>query len=116
MTCRAAKAAEVERVGFLLKVRQDRIEDYKAHHRAVWPDMLAALERHGWRNYSLFLAPDGSLFGYFEAEEDFQSSLAGMAGEAVNDRWQAFMAEYFEGLEGFADQGMLQLEQVFFLE
>ena len=28
-----------------------------------------------------------------------------MAGEEVNDRWQAFMAEYFEGLEGFCRPG-----------
>ncbi len=106
----------MKRVGFLLKVRSDRIEEYKRNHRAVWPEMRAALRRHGWRNYSLFLTPNGQLFGYFEAEESFQASLDGMAGEEVNARWQAFMAEYVEEIEGLADESMLQLEQVFFLE
>ena len=45
----------MKRVGFLLKVKEDRIEEYKAHHRAVWPDMLDALSRNGWHNYSLFM-------------------------------------------------------------
>ena len=86
----------MERVGFLLKVREDRLDEYKKHHEAVWPDMLDALRRHGWRNYSLFLTEDGMLFGYFEAEDGFQTSLDGMATEDVNTRWQTFMADYFE--------------------
>ncbi len=106
----------MERVGFLLKVRKDRLGEYKQHHEAVWPEMLAALRRHGWHNYSLFLAEDGTLFGYFEAADSLQASLEGMGSEEVNARWQAFMAEFFEGLEGHADQGMVKLEQVFYLE
>ena len=74
----------MERVGFLLKVREEMVEEYKNHHRAVWPDMLGALRRNGWRNYSLFMADDGTLFGYFEADESFQASLDGMSKEAVN--------------------------------
>ena len=61
----------MKRVGFLLKVRQDMIEEYKAHHRAVWPDMLDALSRNGWHNYSLFMREDGLMFGYFETEDSF---------------------------------------------
>ena len=106
----------MQRVGFLLKVRPDRIDEYREAHRRVWPEMLAALRRHGWRNYSLFLAPDGLLFGYFEASESLAASLEGMAAEEVNARWQALMADHFEGISGQADQSMLELEQVFFLD
>jgi L-rhamnose mutarotase len=106
----------MERVGFLLKVRKDRMEEYKRHHEAVWPEMLEALTRHGWHNYSLFLSEEGMLFGYFEAAENFQASLEGMAKEDVNARWQTFMAEYFEGLPGLPDESMVQLEHVFYLE
>lgn len=106
----------MERVGFLLKVRKDRMAEYKKHHEAVWPDMLAALTRQGWHNYSLFLSEDGTLFGYFEAVENFQASLDGMANEEANTRWQTFMAEYFEDLPGLPDESMMQLEQVFYLE
>jgi L-rhamnose mutarotase len=107
----------VKRVAFILKVKQDKLAEYKAHHKKVWPEMLDALRRTGWHNYSLFLRDDGLLFGYFEAEESFQASLDGMAREEVNQRWQAFMASYFEGLGGaHADQNMQELEEVFHLD
>ncbi len=107
----------MKRVAFLLRVKRDRLDEYKQHHQAVWPEMLAALQRTGWHNYSLFLSEDGLLCGYFETPESFQSALAGMAGEEVNVRWQEFMAPYFEGLGGaHADQGLLELEEVFHLD
>ena len=106
----------MERAAFLLKVRKDRIEEYKEKHQEVWPEMLDALRRHGWRNYSLFLDDNGQLFGYVEAEESIEKSLEGMAGEEVNLRWQEFMNEYFESLTGRVDQSMLQLEHVFYLK
>ena len=49
----------MKRVGFLLKVKQDLIEEYKIHHQNVWPEMKSALSKHGWKNYSLFMTPDG---------------------------------------------------------
>ncbi|MGC8780116.1 MAG: L-rhamnose mutarotase [Anaerolineae bacterium] len=107
----------MKRVGFLLKVRQDKIAEYKEHHKAVWPEMLDALRRNGWHNYSLFMRDDGLLFGYFEAEESFQASLEGMSREEVNARWQALMAPYFESLGGRrADEAMVELEEVFHLD
>ena len=107
----------MKRVGFLLKVKPDKIEEYKARQQQVWHDMLDALRRTGWHNYSLFLRPDGLLFGYFEAEESFQASLDGMAKEEVNARWQESMAPFFENLGGAqADEAMQQLEEVFHLD
>jgi L-rhamnose mutarotase len=107
----------MNRVGFILKVKADRLEEYKQHHKAVWPEMQAALTRTGWHNYSLFMRDDGLLFGYFETPESFQSALDGMSKEDVNARWQEFMAPYFEDLGGkHADEGMLQLEEVFHLD
>ena len=107
----------MKRVGFLLKVRQDKVAEYKEHHRAVWPDMLDALRRNGWHNYSLFMRDDGLLFGYFETPESFQAALQGMDAEEINAKWQEFMAPYFEGLAGaHADEMMVELEEVFHLE
>ncbi len=106
----------MERAGFILQVKPDRLDEYKKHHEAVWPDMLNALRRHGWHNYSLFMREDGLLFGYFEAEESLQASLDGMAGEEVNRHWQEFMAPFFEIPAGAnPDQMMVELEEVFHL-
>lgn len=107
----------MKRVGFLLKVKEDRIEEYKALHQAVWPEMLDALRRHGWHNYSLFMRPDGLLFGYFETPDSFQAALEGMSREAVNDKWQDFFAPFFESTDGaHPDKMMVELEEVFHLD
>ena len=90
---------------------------HKEHHKAVWPEMLDALRRTGWHNYSLFVRDDGLLFGYFETSESFQAALARMAKEEINAKWQEFMAPYFEGLGGaHADESMLELQEVFHLD
>ncbi len=107
----------MQRVSFLLKVKPEKIAEYKAHHQRVWPEMLEALRRTGWHNYSLFMRADGLLVGYFEAEESLAASQAGMAKEAVNARWQEFMAPYFENLGGaHADASLVELEEVFHLD
>ena len=107
----------MQRVGFLLKVRPDMLAEYKARHKAVWPDMLAALSRTGWHNYSLFMREDGLLFGYFETPASFQAAREGMSKEEINNRWQEFMAPYFENLGGaHADESMMELEEVFHLD
>lgn len=107
----------MKRVGFLLKVKADKLDEYKARHKEVWAEMLDALRRTGWRNYSLFLRDDGLLLGYFEAEKDFATSLAGMEKEAINAKWQASMAPFFEALDGKRpDENMMELEEVFHLD
>jgi len=107
----------MKRVGFLLKVRQDRLDEYVKHHAAVWPEMLEALRRTGWHNYSLFLREDGLLFGYFETPDSFQAALDGMSEEEVNQRWQDFMMPYVETLGGaHPDESMLELREVFHLD
>lgn len=107
----------MKRVCFTLRVRPDRLDEYKAAHRHVWPEMLDALRRHGWRNYSLFLGDDGLLVGYVEvADGDFDRAVAGMQREPVNARWQKEMAGFFEPLaSGAADTSLIVLEPVFHL-
>ena len=104
----------MERVCFVLRVKADRLAEYTSLHRRVWPEMLDALSRAGWRNYSLFLRPDGLLIGYLETP-DFQRALALMAAEEVNARWQASMRPFFAGLDGRPDEGMERIEEIFHL-
>ena len=106
----------MQRVCFLLKVRQERLEEYVERHREVWPEMLNALRETGWHNYSLFLREDGLLIGYLETP-DFQAALDGMAGREINERWQNDMAPFFETLDGrHADESMMPLQEVFHLD
>src|SRR5256885_10794758 len=99
----------MERVCFELRVKPERLEEYRERHRAVWAEMLAALREAGWGNYSLFLREDGTLVGYLETE-DFAAAQQAMAGTEVNERWQREMAPFFGER---ADEAMRPLEEVF---
>ncbi len=102
------------RICFLLQVRPNMLDEYKRRHAAVWPEMLDALHRTGWRNYSLFLRPDGLLVGYLETD-DFARAQALMQLEPINARWQAEMAPFFQST-GNADENMFPLQEVFHLD
>ena len=100
----------MERVCFQLHVRPERIDSYRERHRAVWPEMLDALTKAGWSNYSLFLRPDGLLIGYLETA-DFEAATAAMDATDINARWQADMAPFFSQELSFE-----RLEEVFHLD
>lgn len=105
----------MQRICFLLKVRQDRLAEYRERHAAVWPEMRQALSATGWRNYSLFLREDGLLVGYLETE-DFAAAQAAMAATEVNTRWQTEMAPFFESPDGARpDEALKTLTEVFHL-
>ncbi len=105
----------MKRVGFSIKVKQEKLEEYKKIHQKVWPEMLEALRQSGWHNYSIFAQEDGQLFGYFETEESLQAAQARMAGREVNTRWQASMAPYFE-VNARPDENFIELEEIFHLD
>lgn len=103
----------MQRICFVLQVKPDRIQEYKARHRSVWPEMKQALQATGWNNYSLFLRSDGLLIGYLETE-DFARARSGMAALEINSRWQREMQDFFVQPENLLpDQAMAPLEEVF---
>ena len=98
----------MERVCWIMRVRPDKLEEYRAAHTAVWPEMLDALRETGWSNYSLFLDDDGLLIAYLETD-DFTAAQAAMEARDVNTRWQAAMAE-------FLIPPLRRIEEVFHLD
>ncbi len=106
----------MERVCFLARVRPDRLDEYRARHAEVWPEMTDALRSAGWANYTLFLADDGLLVGYLETD-DYPAARQRMAQTGVNARWQAEMAPYFADLDGRRpDEGFARLAEIFHLD
>ena len=107
----------MNRVGFILKVKPDRLEEYKGQHEQVWPAMLQALRDAGWHNYSLFVRDDGLLFGYFETPDSLAAAQARMAATEVNTRWQEFMAPFFESpANARPDEMFVELTEIFHLD
>ena len=97
------------RACFTLQVRPDRLDDYRAAHAAVWPEMLAALRGAGWRDYQLFLRPDGLLVGTADVE-DLAAAQAAVGATEVSARWEAVMGPLFEpGTGDGTDKAPLEL-------
>ena len=105
----------MKRIGFQFKVRQDRLGEYKEYHKQVWPEMLDALRKAGWHNYSLFMRTDGLIFGYFETEESLAIAQAKMNSTEVNTRWQQFMAPFTDS-NARPDESLVELEEYFHLD
>ena len=101
-----------QRAAFVLRVRPDKVDEYVAAHRAVWPEMLAALEGAGIRNYTIFRA-DNQMFGYFETD-DLEAAESYLERQPVNARWQDAMAELLE--ERVPDAGPAPLQEIFRLD
>lgn len=82
----------VERHGLVIKLVNDKIEDYDELHADVWPGVLAQIDRSKIRNYSIFqreLTPgEHYLFAYFEyVGEDFEADMAAMRADSETQRW-----------------------------
>ena len=98
-----------QRIGFVLEVKPDRVDEYVRAHREVWPEMLAALKDAGVRNYTIFRAGT-QMFGYFETDE-LARTESYLAAHEANVRWQHAMAPLLE--ERVADRGPTPLEEIF---
>lgn len=101
---------------FLLKVRPERLADYRAAHAAVSAGMLRALAASGWHDYSIFTDESGLVVGYVEAH-DFAASRARIAASPARAEWDALIGDWFEPLDpARPDEGMRVLPIAFQLE
>jgi L-rhamnose mutarotase len=86
-----APASRPRRFGSVIRVRQECFDEYRRHHAAVWPAVLATITRCHIRNYTIFHR-DGVLFGYFEYwGEDFDADMRLMAEDPDTRRWWSIM-------------------------
>jgi len=77
----------MKRYGMVLKVRPEKLEEYKKLHANVWPDILKMIRECNIRNYSIYYK-DGYLFSYYEYHgEDYQADMARMAADATTQKW-----------------------------
>ncbi len=81
----------MQRMGMVIGVKKDKIEEYKRLHADCWPEILDGLTAANVKNYSIFLwEPDGLLFGYWEYHgTDFEADMKSIAEKEVTRRWWA---------------------------
>jgi L-rhamnose mutarotase len=77
----------MQRYGMLIKVRPEKLDEYKELHANPWPGVLKTIHDCNIRNYSIYLK-DGFLFGYYEyIGEDYAADMAKMAADPVTQEW-----------------------------
>ena|SRR5215472_5148273 len=87
------------RYGSVIRVKPEAIREYKKHHAAVWPEVLAMIRECNIRNYSIFLKED-LLFSYFEYwGADYGTDMARMAADKKTQEWWAVMMPMQKPLE-----------------
>ena len=79
------------RMGWVIRVRPEKIAEYKRLHADVWPDVLAKIADCNIRNYTIYLRePENLLFAHFEYHgTDFDADMARMAADPVTQEWWA---------------------------
>lgn len=104
----------MQRYGMVLKVKPEKLEEYKRLHADVWPEVLDMIRECNIRNYSIFHR-DGYLFSYFEyVGEDFEADMEKMAADPTTQEWWDVCMPCQEPVET-ADEGewWAPMEEVF---
>ena len=108
---------EVKRVGMVIKIKPEYIEEYKAIHsdsNAGVRDLLTTANMH---NFSIFLTQldDGNWyeFGYYEyTGDDFDVDMAKLDKHPRNIEWMQICDPMQVPLEGY--DGWKEMEQVYY--
>ena len=87
--------SETETHAFVLKMRPGMAEEYEKRHDELWPEMKALLLGAGILHYEIYLeAETNFLFGHIVRRKDH--TMATIADDPVNKRWQQFMRDVLE--------------------
>lgn len=77
----------MKRYGSIIRLRPEKLEEYKELHAEVWPGVLKMITNCNIRNYSIYYK-EGFLFSYFEyVGEDYEKDMAFMAADSETQRW-----------------------------
>ena len=104
----------MQRYGKVIKVKPEKLAEYKALHADAWPDVLAMIRACNIRNYSIYYR-DGYLFSYFEyVGDDLDADRAKMAADPTTQAWWKLTDPCQEPVESAAEgEWWAAMEEVF---
>lgn len=107
----------MERHAAVIRLREERAEEYLRLHREVWPAVLDRLRRSNVRNFSIFLR-DGVLFSYLEyVGGDYAADTAAIAADPETQRWWTFTDPCQQPVESAGEgEWWAPMEEVFHLD
>lgn len=93
----------MKRVAQVIGLPREHWEAYERYHAAVWPSVLAQIEKSNITNYSIFRHGE-LLFSYYEyVGDDFDADMAKMAEDPETRRWWSIQEPLQRPLDDRAD-------------
>ncbi len=111
------KSEKVKRFGWVIKVKPDKLEEYKELHANPWSEVNAKLKEVNIQNYSIYYR-DGLLFSYLEyTGTDFDADMKLMAADSLTNEWWKLTDPCQEPVDS-AEEGIwwADLEEVYHLD
>jgi L-rhamnose mutarotase len=109
---------KVKRVGMVIGIRPEKIEEYKVLHADDRPGVRDLLTKYNMHNFSIFLHEiDGKYyeFGYYEyTGDDFEADMAKLDAEPRNKQWLEICDPMQVPLKGYDSWAVM--EQVYYNE
>lgn len=100
------------RRAFTMRLKPGGLAEYKRHHDAIWPELVAEIERQGIAQISIF-EDDPVLFLYSEITDE--EAWDRLWHSAIHDKWAEIMNPLMEfNAEGLVDS--TEVREVFDLE
>lgn len=101
-------------VGLHTRLKAGMEERYDEAHRAVWPEVLAAMRAAGIRSWRIWR--DGLDVFHAIDVDDYDAAIAQLAGLEVNQRWQAAMAPMMAVAHDYSGDASDRLPLIFDLD
>jgi L-rhamnose mutarotase len=107
----------MKRIGEVIKIKPDKLEEYKYHHKNPWPEVNEMIKICNIQNYSIFFRGD-YLFAYYEyVGEDFEADMKKMAADPKTQEWWALVKPFQTPLEDRKkEEWWAGMEEVYHLE
>jgi L-rhamnose mutarotase len=85
----------MEEVAFAMKLKPGVAAEYQRRHDEIWPELTAALQQAGIRDYSIYLdAASGTLFAVQKRVPGHTTDA--LPATAIMQRWWAYMGDLMD--------------------
>jgi L-rhamnose mutarotase len=107
----------LQRIASVIRVRPEKLEEYKRLHAQPWPAVLDRLRASNIGNYSIFVHGD-LLFSYFEYRgADYAADMERIAEDPITREWWKLTDACQERLPATPDgRQWTEIPSVFFME
>lgn len=102
------------RLAMTVQLRPEKVDEYIANHKAVWPEVEARFHLVGITELSVFLRGEQVvLYVKYEGAVPFDEALATYADDEVIQQWEALNARCKMPQDGATATGFQVLEEIY---